>query len=153
MDKFRAVPPFIANCGCWKTTRIASSRSSVRSPHPRGDGPVKRHRVLFGFDERPPPIVLGRLPSPARRDLGKPPQTVPGGLRLSLGSAAEQWAESWLQRNLARNEPRGLDPYREVGGPAGPRRWVRSGDSGLQGDFAGWWCALGPVPSPGGLRL
>lgn len=125
MNKFRAVPPFIANCGSWKTTGIASGSGSsllsvvftlsltlthvgmVRcpgenhaalagSPHLRGDGPVKRHRVLFGFDERPQPIVLGRLPSPAGRDLGKPPQTVPGGLRLSLGSAAEQWAESWL---------------------------------------------------------
>ena len=54
--------------------------------------------------------------------------------------------------------PRGLDPYREVGGPGGPRRRVRvgdagSGDAGLQGDVAGWWCAVGPVPSPGGLRL
>ena len=146
--------------GSFSPTRVGMVRKTtsdllvaVCSPHPRWDGPVKRHRVLFGLDERPQPIVLDRLPSPARRDLGKPPQTVPGGLRLSLGSAAEQWAESWLQRNLARNEPRGLDPYREVGGPAGPRRWVRSGDSGLQGDVAGWWCALGPEPSPGGLRL
>ena len=54
--------------------------------------------------------------------------------------------------------PRGLVPYREVGGPGGPRRRVRvgdagSGDAGLQGDVAGWWCAVGPVPSPGGQRL
>ena len=49
-------------------------------------------------------------------------------------------------------------PYREVGGPEGPRRRVRtgdagSGDAGLQGDVAGWWCAVGPVPPPGGQRL
>jgi len=27
-----------------------------------------------------------------------------------------------------------------------------SGDAGRQGDVAGWWSAVGPVPSPGGLE-
>ena len=49
-------------------------------------------------------------------------------------------------------------PYREVRDPEGPQRRVRSGDAGsgdagLQGDVAGWWCAVGPVPPPGGQRL
>ena len=36
---------------------------------------------------------------------------------------------------------------------AGPGGGRRVGGPGLQGDVAGWWCAVGPVPSPGGQRL
>ena len=97
------------------------------SPHPRRDDPVKRHRVLFGLDERPQPIVLGRLLSPAGRDLGKPPQTVPGGLRLSLGSAAEQWAESWLQRNFGK---KWTERTRSLSGGGRPGGAAKAGKGG-----------------------
>jgi len=43
----------------------------------------------------------------------------------------------------ARCGPRGLDPYREVGGP-GPRRWVRAGDAG-SGDPAFRRGGVGPT--------
>ena len=83
--------------------------------------------------------------------------------RRLLNSAAQkegltQKVGRFLRKRRVTCGPRGLDPYRKVGDPEGPRRRVRtgdagSGDAGLQGNVAGWWCAVGPVPSPGGLRL
>ena len=61
---------------------------------------------------------------------------------------------SGLGKNRAertRSLPGGERPGRAAKAGKGGGR--RVGGPGLQGDVADWWCAVGPVPSPGGLRL
>ena len=79
-----------------------------------------------------PPAGRGRwvgcAPLPGR--WGK----VEGGA-LSLKAPRARAAGSEIQPYLGDagrggDGPRGLDPYREVGGPDGPRRRVRAGDAG-----------------------
>ena len=47
------------------------------------------------------------------------------------GGAAGSEIQPYLGDAEGTCGPRGLDPYREVGGPGGPRRRVTAGDAGL----------------------
>ena len=65
--------------------------------------------------------------------MGRPAVVPPAGkgrgwMRAPVGALGGRWG-AFSQKRRSGCGPRGLDPYREVGGPKGPRRRVRAAGS------------------------